>query len=116
MKGRANKMASNMKKDFQKVVKMFRDTLPDVIWISQFGESLHRPEYPKAMMTESQMRKGTATVNCSYGNGAKEMAEAVKVFPAFVKWCETYGVKTITIETANNPYGEVVQYQIRVTY
>ena len=109
-------MANNMKKDFQNMVKAFRDTLPDVVWISQFGESLHRPEYPKAMMTEQQMRKGTATINCSYGKNAKERAEAIKTFPAFIAWCESYGIKSVTIETVNNPYGEVMQYQIRVTY
>ena len=108
----------SMKKDLQKAVKMFRDSLPDVTYYYSTGEvrCISKPEYPKAIMTERQMQKGTATINCSYGEKAKETAESVKAFPPFVAWCETYGIKTVTIETVNNPYGSVMQYQIRVTY
>lgn len=111
-------MASNMKKDLQKVVKMFRDDLPKVTQYYSTGEvrKVASPEYPKAMMTAHQEHKGTATINCSYGNGSKEKAESFKAYPPFVKWCESYGIKSVAIETVKIPYGSVVQYQIRVTY
>lgn len=109
---------ADMKKDLQKVVKAFRDSLPKVTQYYSTGEvrKIASPEYPKAMMTAQQERKGTATINCSYGSKAKERAEAMKAYPPFVKWCESYKIKTVTIETANNAYGSVMQYQIRVTY
>jgi hypothetical protein len=107
-----------MKKDFQKVVKMFRETLPAVTQHYSTGEvrKVSAPEYPKAMMTAQQMRKGTATVNFSTGKRAKENAEAFMNYIPFVAWCETYGIKRIEIETAKNAYGSADQYQIRVTY
>ena len=108
---------ADMKKDFQKAVKAFRDTLPDVIWhLSGGREELHRPEYPKAMMTSSQIRKGTATINCSYGDKAKETAESLINFPQFKAWCDEWDVKKVFIETVPNPYGEVMQIQIRIIF
>jgi predicted outer membrane repeat protein len=67
-KGRARAMA-DMKKDFQKAVKAFRD-----------GSKYHG-EYPKAMMTAQQMRKGTATINGGTinANEAKENGGALYV-------------------------------------
>ena len=108
---------SNMKKDFQKVVKMFRDDLPDVTYYYSTGEirKIAKPEYPKAMMTEQQIRKGTATVNCDYGDNAKEVAEAFKEYPPFVTWCESYGIKRVNVEAVKNG-GRYVQYQVRVIY
>ena len=94
----------NFKKDFQKAVKAFRDTQPK------------KREYPKAMMTASQIRKGTATINCSYGTGAMELAEKMMNFPQFKEWCEEWGIKKVYIETVPNPYGEVMQTQIRIIY
>ena len=112
------KTMDNMKKNFQKVVKMFRDTLPDVQnYCSGKNEpETVRPEYPKAIMTAAQQRKGTATINCSYGKGAKETAEAMKSFIPFTLWCEAYGIKTVSVETVKSPYCSMMQYQIRVTY
>jgi hypothetical protein len=106
---------ADMKKDFQKVVKAYRDTLPDVTWYLSGGKTeQHRPEIPKAMMTEQQMRKGTATVNCGFGEQSIERAEAVKDYPPFVAWCKTYGIKTVVIERVK--YYDNFQGQIRVTY
>lgn len=46
-----------IKKDFQKTVKEIREDIK---------KSCDQPklEYPKAMMTGQQIRKGTATINC----------------------------------------------------
>ena len=109
-----------MKKDFQKVVKMFRDTLPDVMngrwtgngWVYDVSA---RPEYPKAMMTSQQMAKGTATVNIGCGKQAQEEVEDFQKYEPFVAWCESYGIKTITVEHVGNAYG-LTQTQIRVTF
>ena len=108
----------NMKKDFQKVVKMFRDEQPNITYYYSTGEvrKIAKPEYPKAMMTASQMRKGTATINCDYGTGSKERAEAITKYAPFIAWCESYGIKTVKIETVNNTYGSVTTYQVRVTF
>ena len=101
---------TNMKKDFQKVVKMFRDTLPDRI--NWRGESC-RPEFPKAMMTEQQIRKGTATINLGYVDEAEanEVAESMKMFSPFAMWCESYGA-TVT-GTELNPDN---RWQIRINF
>ena len=111
----------NFKKDFQKAVKAFRDTLPDYMGLRWTGtdwakEKPCRPEYPKAIMTASQIRKGTATINCSYGTGAKELAEKMMNFPQFKEWCEEWGIKKVYIETVPNPYGEVMQIQVRIIF
>lgn len=45
------------KKEFQKVISKIRAD-------RRIEENLPRTEYPKAMMTSSQMAKNTATVNC----------------------------------------------------
>ena len=106
-----------MKKGFQKAVKAFRDTLPDVTWYLSGGRTeLHRPEYPKAMMTAAQIRKGTATINCSYGDKAKGIAESLINFPQFKAWCDEWDIKKVFIETVPNPYGEVMQIQIRIIF
>lgn len=106
-----------MKKGFQKAVKAFRDTLPEVTWYLGGGRTeQHRPEYPKAMMTASQVRKGTATINCSYGHKAKENAENLMQFPQFKAWCDEWDVRKVFLEEVDNPYGEVKQIQIRIYY
>ena len=107
----------NMKKDFQKVCKMYRDTLPDVpvYYSCGVGKKMERPKYPKAIMTAQQVRKGTATVNCDLGEGAKKTAEAFSKYPPFIEWCESYGIKTVKVEAARNTFG-LTQYQVRVTF
>lgn len=90
----------NMKKDFQNVVKAFRD-----------GSDKY---YAKAMMTHQQELKGTATVNCGFGESSVECAKAFMAFPHFVAWCEAYGIKTITFERVK--YYDNFQGQVRVTY
>ena len=63
-------MTNNMKKDLQKVVKMFRDSRPDVkgyaynFETKKYEETMVRSDFPKAMMTGQQISKGTATINC----------------------------------------------------
>lgn len=101
---------TNMKKDFQKVVRMFRDTLPDVT--NWRGEPC-RPEFPKAMMTEQQIRKGTATINFGYVDEmkAKERTENLKAFNPFATWCESYGATVIGIEL--NPDN---RWQMRIKF
>lgn len=107
----------NMKKDFQKVVKMFRDDQPKVTQYYSTGEirKVCAPEYPKAMMTAQQERKGTATVNCDWGDKAKERAEEFIKYQPFVTWCESYGIKNAFIEEVAVG-GHYTQYQVRVMY
>ena len=95
---------ADMKKDFQKAVKAFRD-----------GSEYHG-EYPKAMMTAQQMRKGTATINCGRAEFGEELAPKVLAFQGFVDWCVAYGVKTVQVEIAKEASYMKPQYQIRVTY
>lgn len=102
----------DMKKEFQKAVKAFRDTLPDVIWHLSGGiEELHRPEYPKAMMTASQIRKGTATINCMTGH-----VDEMMNFPQFVAWCKEWGIKKVVTEVVKYPYGSGTMKQIRIYF
>lgn len=110
-------MTSNMKKDFQKVVKMFRENLPKVTQYYSTGEvrKVAAPEYPKAMMTAQQERKGTATINFGSGSKAHTNLESFRHYEPFTIWCESYGIKTVTVEQAGNAYGSL-QTQIRVTY
>ena len=108
---------TNMKKDFQKVVRMFRDDLPKETQYYSTGEirKVAAPEYPKAMMTEQQIRKGTATINFGRGKQAQDNVEDFRHFEPFAIWCESYGIKTVTVEQVGNAYGSA-QTQIRVTY
>ena len=108
---------SDMKKDFQKAVKAYRDTLPDITHYFGGGRTeIGRPELPKAMMTAQQMRKGTATINCGRGDYGKALAPKVVASEQFVAWCEAYGIKTVQIEIAKEASYMKPQYQIRVTY
>ena len=95
---------ADMKNDFQKAVKAFRD-----------GSEYHG-EYPKAMMTAQQIRKGTATINCGRAEFGKELAHKVLSHKDFVDWCMTYGIKTVDVEIAKEASYMKPQYQIRVTY
>ena len=73
------------------------------------------PEYPKAMMTEQQIRNGTATINFGCGKRAQNNVEDFRHYEPFAIWCESYGIKTVTVEQVGNAYGST-QIQIRVTY
>ena len=81
----------NLKKDLQKTVKKFRDSLPDRIdW---YGRPV-RPEYPKAMLTGQQRAKGTATIN--FGHNCEKNHNALADFAnsdAFNAFCEKHGIK-----------------------
>lgn len=106
---------ADMKKDFQKAVKVFRDELPAVGFYRDNLGMQHemRPEYPKAMMTAQQERKKTATVN--FGRESQKdnwtAAEAFMEHPAFVAWLEKYAILSARIETSNDH-----NVQIRVNW
>ena len=110
---------ADIKKDFQKAVKAYRDTLPKIPQYYSTGElrGFINPSYPKAMFTEQQARKGTATVNCGWaGNNeaksrAHNRAAGLLATDKFIAWCKNYGIKSIDFET--NPDGN---YQIRVRF
>jgi hypothetical protein len=97
---------ADMKKDLQKAIKAFLN--------AQEKQS----EYPKAMMTAQQMRKGTATINCGYDEIGKARAPHVIAFQPFIDWCVAYGIKTVEVESVSGSYSLNcgAQYQIRVTY
>lgn len=104
---------TNMKKDFQKIVKMFRDRLPDVHYIDHWTneERTCRPEYPKAMLTAQQERNHTATVNFGRGEGARMATGLFRAYEPFITWCESYGIKSTDIElNADN------NFQVRINY
>lgn len=64
----------NMKKDFQRVVKMYRDALPFSGSFARSGRN-----FPKAIMTASQVAKRTATVNFGSANETHlKQAEEIK--------------------------------------
>lgn len=95
---------ADMKKELQKLVKAFRD-----------GQETPS-EFPKAMMTAQQMRKGTATINCGRAERGETRAPLMKEYPPFIEWCEAFGIKTVEIEVAREASYMKPQYQIRVTY
>jgi hypothetical protein len=82
---------TNLKKDLQKTVKKFRDTLPDYIdWLG----SSRRPEYPKAMLTGQQAAKGTATIN--FGHNCEANHNKLTDFAnsdEFKAFCEKHSIK-----------------------
>lgn len=105
---------NNMKNDFQKVVKMFRDNLPKVTEYYSTGEvrKISSPEYPKAMMTDQQMRKNTATINFGWNSEkALDKLETFKKYEPFVIWCESYKVKNIGVELNSDN-----RYQLRINF
>lgn len=82
---------TNLKKDLQKTVKKFRDTLPDIT--TWDGRNV-RPEYPKAMLTGQQMAKKTATIN--FGHNCEKNHNNLSDFEnsdAFKAFCEKYNIK-----------------------
>ena len=104
---------TNMKKDFQKVVKMFRDKLPDKHYKdSRTNEDRTcRPEYPKAMLTSAQERKKTATVNFGKGETSRMAAGLFQAYEPFITWCESYGITKSEIELNSDNC-----FQVRVSY
>lgn len=112
-------MTNNMKKDFQKVVKMFRDSLPDVKgynWSYQthkYEECMVRPDFPKAMMTQRQIDIGTATVNFGGDNNEQHKVNAEKFmeYEPFKTWCESYEAKTTKLEVSSDK-----NYQVRINF
>lgn len=89
-----------MKKDFQKVVKGYRDLMP--MWKDWWG-NMRKAEYPKAMMTNQQMTKRTATVN--FGYKAEKTEQNLKDFIGtmhFAEFCEKYGVQVVGAENHDN--------------
>lgn len=87
----------SLKKDFQKAVKAYRDTLPNVVYTMGSGEHRERrPEYPKAMLTARQAEKHTATVSFGdWANGSEKLAQRIadfKKFGPFVDLCNRYGI------------------------
>lgn len=87
----ATKNIETLKKDLQKTVKKYRDTLPDLTdW---YGRTV-RPAYPKAMLTGQQMEKGTATIN--FGHNCEANHNKLAAFASsdeFKAFCEKHSVK-----------------------
>lgn len=80
-----------IKKDLQKIVKKHRDAKPDAI---DYKGRTYRSEFPKAMMTNAQMLKDTATIN--FGYNCPEHHDEIETFTtsdAFKAFCEKHGVK-----------------------
>lgn len=82
---------ATIKKDLQKIVKKYRDSLEKVI--DNRGR-VFTPEYPKAMMTGQQIEKGTATINFGYNfadhhDNLNEFANS----EAFKTFCEKHSIK-----------------------
>ena len=98
---------SKIKKDLQKTIKSIRDELnaenPDRV-----------NDIPKAMMTDQQVAKRTATVNCGAGwhctgPNSKNLAQTVSDSAAFKEFLSRTGA-TARLEPTG--YG----YQIRINY
>lgn len=103
-----------MKKDLQKLVKMFRDEL------NQTRE--RKSDYPKAMMTGEQMKRRTATINCGYtwcaddeevmGN-LRQRANFIMEDQRFINFCEGYDAIAHVEEVK---VSGTTQVQIRINY
>lgn len=103
-------MEQNLKRDFQKVVKNFRDTLPNVKYITLHGDTtIRRPEYPKAMMTNQQIRKGTATIN--FQHAGVQIMNDFEDNPSWKAFCLKYGIKKTYWEINQDGYN-----QLRIFY
>lgn len=80
-----------IKKDMQKIVKKFRDTLPDCIGC--MGDH-YRPLNPRAMLTQQQMRNGTATINFGWNNEySNNNLDEFAASEAFKTFCERHGIQ-----------------------
>jgi len=96
-----------LKKDLQKYAKKQRDQqLKD--WPETWA-----PEYPKAMMTQVQQQKRTATINC--GDGVKRSDDISGKILNDPEFLEILKGAAAVKETRKNWYGDTV-YQIRINY
>lgn len=104
---------NKIKKDLQKTIKGIREELN-----AAKGEAGTRRcianEIPKAMMTQAQMEKGTATVNCGAGwfSGTETgaLADKVKDHEAFKAFLKRSGAKAQIESVAGS------SWQIRIYY
>lgn len=96
-----------IKKEFQRAVKAYRDTLPDV---THFATGLAvRPDYPKAMLTARQAAKRTATIYLGYWPNDKKPMQIImelKNCLPFLEWCARYSV-IIADQIERNSWGGV---------
>ena len=104
---------AKIKKDLKKTIKSIRDELNAAKGEAGTTRCLAH-DIPKAMMTDRQVEKRTATVNCgagwhSTGKDSKSLAHTVNESAAFKEFLERAGA-TARIEPTG--YG----YQIRITY
>lgn len=104
---------NKIKTDLQKTIKSIRDELNAAKGETERTRSM-AAAIPKAMMTDRQMEKRTATVNCgagwlSTGKDSKSLAQTVSDSAAFKEFLDRAGA-TARIEPTG--YG----YQIRITY
>jgi hypothetical protein len=92
-----------IKREFHEAVKLIRDAhfLPMA--------------YPKAVMTTVQMKKGTGTVKCGFGEPSKEVAEFVISRPQFKSFLHITGATAI-IERHLDTIGRLIEYRIRINY
>lgn len=99
---------TNMKKDFQKVIKAIREDITP-------ARNGRKPEYPKPMMTMSQMEKSTATVNCGgewFGiESTKKMSNAVMQDARFTNFLAKWNASA-AVEQETNSHA----FQIRINY
>ena len=100
------KVTEQMKKEYQRLFKEIRE--------KDFGADSKRVEYPKPMMTEAQMEKGTATVNCGGEwltvDATKRIADKVMANESFKAFLTKYEAKA---ELELTPFHS---YQIRIRF
>lgn len=99
----------NMKKEFQKMVKVWRENYS--IAMETKGEAC-RGDYPKANMNEAQQRKNTATINC-YGV-KKEFIDAMMASPIMADFLAKYNAKASLEYKVESAYTKF--WQIRINY
>lgn len=99
----------SMKKDFQKMVKAYRDSKPAIY--SEWSKQMVRPEFPKAMLTNQQLCNNTATINFGYGASKQDEAKVFLNSAAFIAFCEKYEIKNAFVELNSDN-----RYQLRVNY
>ena len=100
----------SMKKDFQKMVKAYRDSKPAIY--SEWSKQMVRPEFPKAMLTNQQLCNNTATIN--FGYGTSRIHDEAKAFinsAAFTTFCDKYEIKNAFVELNSDN-----RYQVRINY
>lgn len=100
-------MKERMKKDFQKAVKAYRDTLPMVNRYMGGGvERQERPDYPKAILTARQAENRTATVSWGYWCKDSQILmyhiDKLRKSKAFSDFCTAYGVTVGGIERSGD--------------